>query len=80
MRLCVVGDGPLGTYYQRQLPERVARDVMWAGRVDWSRPRYYASADIHCTPCHRASFGMVLLEAMAPGVPWWPAASRASSC
>ena len=67
--LCVVGDGPLGNVYRRKLPERVAGDVIWAGRVDWSRPRYYASADIHCTPCQRASFGMVLLEAMSTGRP-----------
>jgi hypothetical protein len=67
--LCVVGDGPLGNVYRRKLSERVAGDVIWAGRVDWSRPRYYASADIHCTPCQRASFGMVLLEAMATGRP-----------
>jgi phosphatidylinositol alpha-mannosyltransferase len=69
VRLCVVGDGPLGNVYRRKLPARVAEDVIWAGRVDWSRPRYYASADIHCTPCQRASFGMVLLEAMATGRP-----------
>ena len=69
VRLCVVGDGPLGNVYRRKLPERVAGDVIWAGRVDWSRPRYYASADIHCTPCQRASFGMVLLEAMSSGRP-----------
>ena len=43
--------------------------MIWAGRVDWSRPRYYALADIHCTPCQRASFGMVLLEAMSTGRP-----------
>ena len=41
----------------------------WAGRVDWNRPRYYASADVFCTPCQRASFGMVLLEAMSCGRP-----------
>ena len=69
VRLCVVGDGPLGNVYRRKLPERVAGDVIWAGRVDWSRPRYYASADIHCTPCQRASFGMVLLEAMSDRAP-----------
>ena len=69
VRLCIVGDGPLGNVYRRKLPERVAGDVIWAGRVDWSRPRYYASADIHCTPCQRASFGMVLLEAMSTGRP-----------
>ena len=61
--------GRCGNVYRRKLPERVAGDVIWAGRVDWSRPRYYASADIHCTPCQRASFGMVLLEAMSSGRP-----------
>ena len=43
--------------------------VHWAGRIDWNRPRYYASADVFCTPCQRASFGMVLLEAMSCGRP-----------
>ena len=38
VRLCVVGDGPLGNVYRRKLSERVAGDVIWAGRVDWSRP------------------------------------------
>jgi phosphatidylinositol alpha-mannosyltransferase len=69
VRLCVVGDGPLRKHYQRQLDPQVAPDVVWPGRVDWSRPRYYTSADIHCTPCNRASFGMVLLEAMSCGRP-----------
>jgi phosphatidylinositol alpha-mannosyltransferase len=69
IRLVVVGDGPLRGRYQRMVPDEFADDVHWAGRVDWSRPRYYASADIHCTPCQRASFGMVLLEAMSCGRP-----------
>ena len=50
-------------------PSASPRDVIWAGRVDWDRPRYYVSADVHCTPCNRASFGMVLLEAMSCGRP-----------
>jgi phosphatidylinositol alpha-mannosyltransferase len=65
VRLCVVGDGPLRRYYERRLAAEVAAAVHWAGRVDWNRPRYYASADVFCTPCQRASFGMVLLEAMS---------------
>jgi phosphatidylinositol alpha-mannosyltransferase len=69
VRLVVVGDGPLRPRYQRLVPADLADDVHWAGRVNWSRPRYYASADIHCTPCQRASFGMVLLEAMSCGRP-----------
>jgi phosphatidylinositol alpha-mannosyltransferase len=67
--LCVVGDGPLGKLYRRNLTVDVAPDVVWAGRVDWRRPNYYVSADIHCTPCNKASFGMVLLEAMSCGRP-----------
>jgi phosphatidylinositol alpha-mannosyltransferase len=69
VRLCVVGDGPLRRYYAGRLAPEVARSVHWAGRVDWNRPRYYASADVFCTPCQRASFGMVLLEAMSCGRP-----------
>ena len=69
VRLVVVGDGPLRAYYRRQIPDSVAADIVWPGRVDWHRPAYYASADVHCTPCNRASFGMVLLEAMSCGRP-----------
>jgi phosphatidylinositol alpha-mannosyltransferase len=69
VRLCVVGDGPLRRYYQSRLAPDVAEAVHWAGRIDWNRPRYYASADVFCTPCQRASFGMVLLEAMSCGRP-----------
>ncbi len=69
VRLIVVGDGPLRTHYQRQVPEDIAGSIAWVGRVNWDRPRYFASADVLCTPCERASFGMVLLEAMSCGVP-----------
>ncbi|HEY1479541.1 MAG TPA: glycosyltransferase family 4 protein [Gaiellales bacterium] len=68
-RLVVVGNGPLRRYYERSLPADVAAAIHWAGRVDWNRPRYYASADVFCTPCQHASFGMVLLEAMSCGRP-----------
>ncbi len=69
VRLIVVGDGPLRRWYQKQVPEDIANDVHWAGRVNWNRPRYYATADIYCTPCQRASFGVALLEAMSCGLP-----------
>jgi phosphatidyl-myo-inositol alpha-mannosyltransferase len=68
-RLCVVGDGPLRGHYERRLSHELARAVHFAGRVDWNRPRYYASADVLCSPCLKASFGMVLLEGMSCGVP-----------
>ena len=69
VRLCVVGDGPLRRHYTRRLSPELARSVEFAGRLDWNRPRYYASADILCSPCLKASFGMVLLEAMSCALP-----------
>ena len=54
VRLVIVGDGPLKSYYQKRVPDDLHDDVHWAGRVDWERPRYYTSADVHCTPCNRA--------------------------
>ncbi|MBI4365010.1 MAG: glycosyltransferase family 4 protein, partial [Candidatus Latescibacteria bacterium] len=70
-RLIVVGDG-----WMRRRVERMARGplsgrVHFEGRVGNDRlPRYYASADIFCSPARGGeSFGIVLLEAMASGVP-----------
>ncbi len=65
----ICGDGPLKHIYRRQLPESVAADVHWAGRVDWSRPSYYRTADVLCIPCQKAACSMVPLEGMASGVP-----------
>ncbi len=69
VRLVVLGDGPLRGVYQRLVPDALQADVLFEGRVDQLRPRYLASAEILCTPCQLASFGMVLLEAMSAGVP-----------
>jgi len=68
-RLIVLGDGPLRRYYRRMVPEHLEDDVLFEGRVNGLRPRYLATAEILCTPCELASFGMVLLEAMSAGVP-----------
>ncbi len=69
VRLVVLGDGPLRRVYERMVPAELRADVLFEGRVDGLRPRYLASADVLCTPCHLASFGMVLLEAMSAGRP-----------
>jgi phosphatidyl-myo-inositol alpha-mannosyltransferase len=69
VRLVVLGDGPLRGVYRRLVPAGLRPDVLFEGRVDRLRPRYLATAEILCTPCQLASFGMVLLEAMSAGVP-----------
>jgi phosphatidylinositol alpha-mannosyltransferase len=70
-RLLVVGAGPKLREYKRYVGLRVIRDVEILGRVtDEQKVRYFASADIYCAPnTGQESFGIVLLEAMAAGVP-----------
>lgn len=68
-RLIIVGDGPLKPYYRSIVGNGLAEDVHFAGLVNGGRPSYYAAADIFCTPCTKASFGVVLLEAMSAGTP-----------
>jgi phosphatidyl-myo-inositol alpha-mannosyltransferase len=69
VRLIVVGDGPLRFYYKQLIPKGLQRDVYFEGVANDTRPRYYASCDIFCSPVTRASFGITLLEAMAAGKP-----------
>jgi phosphatidyl-myo-inositol alpha-mannosyltransferase len=70
-RLLVVGSGPKLREYRRYVGLRQIRDVEFVGRVsDEAKARYFASADIFCAPATgQESFGIVLLEAMAAGVP-----------
>jgi phosphatidyl-myo-inositol alpha-mannosyltransferase len=70
-RLLVVGAGPKEREYRRFVGLRGIRDVEFLGRVsDEEKVRYFASADIYCAPnTGQESFGIVLLEAMAAGVP-----------
>ncbi len=70
-RLLVIGGGPKEREYRRFVGLRGIRDVEFLGRVsDEEKVRYFASADIYCAPnTGQESFGIVLLEAMAAGVP-----------
>lgn len=69
LRLVIVGDGPLRPLVERLVPDAHRGDVDFVGRVNRLRPRYLASADVLCSPCSLASFGMVVLEGMSAGVP-----------
>lgn len=71
VRLVVVGDGPGRWGYERYVEAEAIPDVLFMGHVDAAMmPRCYTSADVFCAPAvGRESFGIVLLEAMASGVP-----------
>jgi phosphatidylinositol alpha-mannosyltransferase len=70
-RLIIVGDGPLRGRAESFISRHRLPDVVMAGYVpDSVLPRYYDSADIFCAPATGSeSFGIVLLEAMACGLP-----------
>lgn len=70
-RLIIVGDGPLRGQVESHISRHRLPNVVMAGFVpDTVLPRYYCSADIFCAPATGAeSFGIVLLEALASGLP-----------
>jgi phosphatidylinositol alpha-mannosyltransferase len=70
-RLIIVGDGALRGKVEAYITRHRLPNVVMAGYVpDSVKPRYYSSADIFCAPATGAeSFGIVLLEALASGLP-----------
>lgn len=71
VRLIIVGDGPLRGSVENMVARRRLKNVVMVGYVPAEvLPRYHASADVFCAPASgRESFGIVLLEAMAAGLP-----------
>lgn len=69
-RLIVVGRGNSAPY-ERYLQQQGIDDAVFAGVASADMlPRYYASADVFCAPSTGGeSFGLILLEALASGVP-----------
>jgi phosphatidylinositol alpha-mannosyltransferase len=72
LELWVVGDGPGRKKMQAGLPVAMRDKVHFVGPVlkRSTLAEYFAAADLFCAPSlGRESFGMVLLEAMAAGLP-----------
>lgn len=66
----VIGDGPARPVYERKARSLGIWDrVEWLGLLNEERPRFYREADVMAAPCVLASFGVVLLEALASGTP-----------
>ena len=75
-KLVVVGDGPERAVWEARYPE-----AMWLGfRVGVELAEIYASADVLLFPSRSETFGNVLLEGMASGLPTvsyhWAASRR----
>ncbi|MFN2464697.1 MAG: glycosyltransferase family 4 protein [Candidatus Dormibacteria bacterium] len=73
LRLVIVGGSQdrARRRYETFVEAQEIRDVVFTGFVsDDDKPRYFASAHVYCAPnTGKESFGIVLLEAMASGVP-----------
>jgi glycosyltransferase involved in cell wall biosynthesis/peptidoglycan/xylan/chitin deacetylase (PgdA/CDA1 family) len=77
VRLAVVGNGDQLPYYEKLAEQLgIARHVEFCGRLGGPQLiSAYQAADVLIVPSTKESFGMVILEAMACGVP--PVASAA---
>ena len=66
----VIGDGPTRPMYEKKAKNLGIWDrIEWLGLLNEERPHYYRQADVMAAPCVLASFGVVLLEALASGTP-----------
>ncbi len=71
VRLLLAGEGPLRAQYEAQvaaLPSGVASRVVFLGAVWEERADLYASAHCFALAARRASFSILLLEALAAGL------------
>ena len=68
VRLVVVGEGD-PTSFVEGLPEGLAERIIFTGPKSDDVERYYAAADIFILPTLYEPFGLVILEALASGLP-----------
>jgi UDP-glucose:(heptosyl)LPS alpha-1,3-glucosyltransferase len=78
VRLLVVGEGSESAFL-RGLPPDVASRIIFAGRKQLAVERFYAAADVFILPTHYEPFGLVILEALASGVPTIVSATAGAS-
>jgi phosphatidyl-myo-inositol alpha-mannosyltransferase len=66
----VIGDGPARPLYEHHAKKAGVWDrIRWLGLLNEERPELYRQATVLAAPCTLASFGVVLLEAFASGIP-----------
>ena len=68
VRLVIVGDG-VADAFLRGLPQDVIDRIVFAGKHVADVERFYAAADVFILPTLYEPFGLVILEAMASGLP-----------
>ena len=71
LRLLIAGEGPSRAQYEAQvgrLPASIASRVLFLGAVWQERPDLYASAQCFALGARKASFSILLLEALAAGL------------
>lgn len=70
-KLYLVGSGPQEEFLKKEVVKRsLDSHVIFTGKISPQRTyTYYAQSDVFVLPSHREGFGVVLIEAMATGVP-----------
>lgn len=70
-RLIIVGSSLFSRYYRSLIPDNLKSNVVFTGEVSFDElPQYYRTSHIFCSPAlYGESFGIVLVEAMAAGLP-----------
>lgn len=77
-RLVVVGEGVADAFLVG-LPAEVLQRIQFAGKHSTNVERFYAAADVFLLPTFYEPFGLVILEALASGVPTIVSASAGAS-